>query len=47
MSLATPFVGHAEDPGFIGDGRHQEALISLLPGGLGDVQLPSTHLGVF
>lgn len=27
MSLATPFMGHAEDPGFTGDGRHQEVLL--------------------
>lgn len=42
MALATPPLGHTEDPGFTGDGCHQEVLISLLPGGFGDVQLPVT-----
>lgn len=45
MSLTTALMGRAEDPVLI-DGRQQEALISLLPGGCGDVQPASIHLGV-
>lgn len=40
---ATALMGRAEDPVFIDDGRQQEALISLLAGGCGDVQPASSH----